>query len=79
MINMHTHTINSFDGIDTINALCEKAIECNLQGLAFTDHVPIANLERFNTYECIKKCKEETFLAKQKYFGKLNFSSFIPN
>lgn len=71
MINMHTHTINSPDGFDTIDTICQTAIARNLKGVAFTDHVSINNLEKYNTYECIRKCKEETFIAKEKYNGKL--------
>ena len=71
MINMHTHTIHSPDGFDTIDTICQTALARNLQGVAFTDHTAINNIEKYNTYERIRKCKEDVYIAKEKYKGKL--------
>jgi histidinol-phosphatase (PHP family) len=35
----HVHTGHSFDGHDTIDALCRAAIRRGLDGIAFTDHL----------------------------------------
>ncbi len=38
-VDMHTHTIHSFDGNYPIDELCEVSIERGIQAVAFTDHV----------------------------------------
>ncbi|MDR1927315.1 MAG: histidinol-phosphatase HisJ family protein [Oscillospiraceae bacterium] len=39
VLDLHTHTDNSFDGSHSATLLCEKAVEKGLRAVAFTDHV----------------------------------------
>lgn len=41
IIDQHIHTDNSFDGNHNVMFICEKALENNLRGVAFTDHCEV--------------------------------------
>ena len=44
ILDMHTHTDNSFDGNHSAMYMCECAEHLGLRGLAFTDHIDIDTL-----------------------------------
>jgi len=35
---LHTHTVTSGHGLDTVRTICEYAIKKSLEGVAITDH-----------------------------------------
>lgn len=39
ILDMHTHTDNSFDGHHSVMFMCESAVAKNLRAIAFTDHI----------------------------------------
>ena len=41
IVDVHTHSIHSFDGNDSVEALCLAAIEMGAKVLAVTDHCDI--------------------------------------
>lgn len=41
ILDLHTHTDNSFDGNHSVMYMCEKAVESELRAIAFTDHIEI--------------------------------------
>ena len=41
IVDVHTHSIHSFDGNDSVEALCLAAIEKGAKVLAVTDHCDI--------------------------------------
>ncbi len=72
MYNLHTHTIHSHDGKNTVDEMCEAAIKKGLKGIAFTDHVDLLLVEDRQIYAHLLALKEDVFKAKEKYKGKLN-------
>lgn len=41
ILDLHTHTDNSFDGNHSVMYMCEKAVESELRAIAFTDHIEV--------------------------------------
>ncbi len=72
----HIHSNNSFDGVNTVDEICKKAIELGRYAITITDHIE-ANLyysdkEKYGDFstlipQSIKYIKE----AQEKYKGKL--------
>lgn len=65
-VDYHHHSKFSFDGIDTLEAICETAINHNLNEICFTEHFDVDPLDvsygvlDYNKYhDCIEKCKEK--------------------
>lgn len=74
MINTHTHTKYSSDGVDSIDRICEFAILKNLKGVAFTDHACICNFVKTDNFNRLINCKNDVSLAKRKYGDNLKIS-----
>ncbi len=70
MYDCHTHSINSHDGRETIDALCKQAIKIGLSGIAISDHTLPAPHD-CRVYENIRKSIEETRECAEKYKGKI--------
>ena len=70
IIDMHTHSDNSFDGNHSCVMLCEGCIKNGGIGIAITDHLDIDDKEydvrAFTTNQFV-----ETFSAKKTFHGKL--------
>lgn len=70
IIDMHTHSDNSFDGNHSCVMMCEGAIKKESMGIAITDHCEIDaknfDFRAFTTNQFV-----ETFMAKQSFEGKL--------
>lgn len=70
IIDMHTHSVNSFDGNHTCTELCESALKKGAIGIAITDHLDVddKSLE-------VASYAEEQFLdtleAKNSFKGKM--------
>ena len=71
MYNLHSHSIHSHDGKNTVDEMCKSAIEKNLSGLAITDHIDLLLFEERDIYNQALKCRENVLKAKQQYKGKL--------
>ena len=67
--DMHTHSIISFDGNDSCEALCDSAAHCKAVALAITDHCDIDGKEDFD--ELVKTQFEKTLTVKNEYDAKL--------
>lgn len=71
MYDMHTHTVNSHDGRQTVDELCQSAVSKGLGGVAITDHADIYVFEQIDTYNRIRRSMLEADEAREKYGGKL--------
>ncbi len=71
VFDSHMHTYNSLDGGQTVDELCESAIEKGLTGAAVTDHVDMWFYNDENTEERIKKCISQVNTAREKYENRL--------
>lgn len=70
IIDMHTHSDNSFDGKQSCMLLCEKAVEKGAVGIAITDHCEIdSKTEDFRAL-CTNQFVE-TFECKRYFEGGL--------
>lgn len=70
IIDLHTHSILSFDGNHTCEELCTSCIENGGIGIAITDHLDIDD----KTLDVDKFCEEQfnaTLKAKEAFKGKL--------
>ena len=72
IVDYHVHSTNSFDGKNTIEEMCRKAIEMGLYEICFTEHFSvdprdvsygILNYERYD---------DEIEKAKEKFSGRLH-------
>lgn len=71
IVDMHSHTIHSFDGHYPVDELCETCIQRGIKTVAFTDHL---EMDAFYQKE-FDKTADESFAdvsrAKEKYNGRL--------
>ena len=86
LYDTHTHTSNSIDGHDTVDALCEKAEELKLTALAITEHCEANRFYKREHYGTVDKndevgynfgesalhAFEDNTRAKEKYAGRVN-------
>ncbi len=70
IIDMHTHTDNSFDGNHSPVYMCEAACNKGLRAIAFTDHCEV---DAFNTdgERTVRQAFFEIAKAKSAFLGKL--------
>ena len=71
MFDSHLHTMYSSDSEESIENICKCAVEKNLKGVTFTDHVVIYKYNEYDTYNNILKCKNQALEKKKEYDGKL--------
>ncbi|MDR1805920.1 MAG: histidinol-phosphatase HisJ family protein [Clostridium sp.] len=78
MYDLHTHSFASFDGNNSVEELCERALGLGLSGLAITDHIDqVATPRLFPEFtpdklaQTAKSSYEQTSLAAEKYAGKM--------
>jgi histidinol-phosphatase (PHP family) len=67
------HTTNS-DGKNTVEEMCQAAINANVQGVSITDHADMNFYESRDTYNRIRTGIEQIRDAQQKYQGELELS-----
>jgi len=83
LIDCHSHSIISPDGNDSVETMCEKAIELGLSAYAITDHVESCmdrwlfekdddKIPPVYFKDVFEKSMCEVTKAKEKYDGKLN-------
>lgn len=71
ILDMHTHTDNSFDGNHSVMYMCECAELLGLRGIAFTDHVEIDLFEEQEFERRAKQSYVESIKARNAFMGKL--------
>ena len=71
MFDLHIHTLHSVDSKQTIDEVCESAIQKGLQGIAICDHVDMWFSEKLNTPAAIRDCVEDVRRARAVYGDRL--------
>lgn len=75
--DLHTHSNNSFDALNSVDEMCQSAINKGLYAIAITDHceAPMIKEGRASKFgyfdELIPKSNIETMHAKDKYSSKI--------
>lgn len=71
LVDYHLHTNYSFDGVQTLDELCQSAIARNIKEVAVTEHMDIYSGKPYDyILDCRNSFKEQTDIAK-KYKDKL--------
>ena len=70
-IDLHMHTLGSFDAERTAPEMCESAIENSLATIAITDHFDVDFYEEHNLGERQKLSREGVLCAREKYSDKI--------
>lgn len=89
-VDYHHHSTFSFDGIDSLENICETAINNNLNEICFTEHFDVDPLDvsygvlDYNKYHnCIEKCREkykyQLIIKRGLEIGEPHLSSYIQN
>jgi len=71
LLDLHTHTDNSFDGHHSAIFLCESAVERGLRAVAFTDHVEMDHFRGQNFDRTAKQSFFEIVKARSAFRGRL--------
>ena len=67
----HIHSINSFDGKQTVEEICRTALEKKLSGVTVSDHADLLALIPEKTMERMPRSIKTIDAAAHKYEGKL--------
>lgn len=76
LMDMHTHSIHSFDGNHSCDALCESAVEKGFRAIAITDHCDIDG-EDIDIDKLCRNQLKDIVSAQKKYKGRLAVISGI--
>ena len=71
LMDLHSHTDNSQDGMYSATYMCEAAVNASLRALAITDHF---DCDRFEEYRLARSAKQSMFAIKKAravFSGKL--------
>ena len=71
LYDSHIHTTNS-DGRNTLDEMCQSAIEKGVQGITITDHADMNFYESRDTYNRIKNAINQIREAQTRYAGKVD-------
>ncbi|HZJ78880.1 MAG TPA: histidinol-phosphatase HisJ family protein [Clostridia bacterium] len=71
ILDMHTHTDNSFDGNHSTMFMCESAVQKGLRAVAFTDHVEIDYYKKNDFDRTAAQSYFEIVKARSAFRGKL--------
>lgn len=71
MFDSHIHTKNSADSNQTLDEICESAIQKGMQGIAICDHVDICFAKELDPYQAMKCCIAEVRKAKETYKNRI--------
>ena len=71
LIDMHTHTDNSFDGNHSPVYMCDAACNKGLRAIAFTDHCEVDAYYKDNGERNVRQAYFEIAKAKSAFVGKL--------
>lgn len=67
----HLHTDCSFDGLDSITHLCERAVELGVMGITVADHYDCDSVDFYNSDLRIRESFFETNLAQAQFTDNL--------
>ena len=71
MFDLHIHTLHSVDSKQTIDEVCESALQKGLSGIAICDHVDMWFSENLDTPTQIQGCIEDVRRARAQYGDQL--------
>lgn len=71
LVDMHSHTIHSFDGHYPVDELIEVSIHRNLKAVAFTDHVEMDFFREKGFDKTADESFDDISRAKEKYKDKI--------
>lgn len=71
LADYHTHSIHSPDGRDTVEALCEGALEACMSEIVVTDHFDAVQNDIFTAPFFYEKGRDECLAAAKKYNKRL--------
>ena len=69
IFDSHVHSINSFDGEESVDTLCSFSLKNNIDGICITDHCEI-NEYNEEVERCIRKSHLDVEAAQKKYEGR---------
>ncbi|MBQ9760168.1 MAG: histidinol-phosphatase HisJ family protein [Clostridia bacterium] len=67
MFDSHIHTNHSVDSTQTIDEVCERAIQMGLLAVTISDHVDVCFAKKHGTYDTMKRCVEAVKGARKRY------------
>ena len=71
MFDLHIHTLHSPDSKQTLNEVCESALQKGLNGIAVCDHVDMWFSDALDTPSQIRGCLDDVRRAKALYGDRL--------
>lgn len=71
LIDYHIHSNNSFDSKETINSVCQAAIEQGINEICFTEHFSVKEGVKSHGYINLKKYSDEIREAREVFKDKL--------
>ncbi len=71
MLDLHTHTDNSHDGMYSATYMCEAAMNASLRAIAITDHFDCESFEKFHLNRSAKQSMFAIKKAQAVFAGKL--------
>lgn len=77
LFDSHVHSVNSPDGCDKIEDLCEAALKRGLRGICITDHCEAHEYVKDDYERRITDSHEQVMQAQEKYKGKFNLRKGI--
>lgn len=72
LYDLHTHSLCSFDGEETVENICKAALQKGLAGVAITDHVDFGPYLTADWQEQLSASLEDAKTASQRYLGRLD-------
>ncbi len=75
MYDCHVHSNFSKDSMTSIDEMCLKAIDLNLCGICFTEHMDSIHYQYMNDRSYIEKFLSEIKQVKARYYGQLEVLS----
>ena len=71
MFDLHIHSQHSVDSKQTLDEICNQAIESGLEGIAICDHVDLWFVKNLKTEDAIRNCIADVKKAKERYGSQL--------
>lgn len=71
LLDYHMHSRYSFDGCESIDAMCEEAIKKGLKEIAITDHMDFFRDKKYSRHLDYEQVYKSILHARETYDGKL--------
>lgn len=71
LLDMHTHSDNSHDGLYSATFMCESAVNVGLRAMAITDHFDCEKFEEFRLARSVRQSMFAIKKAQAAFAGKL--------